>query len=123
TDMCEAKKVERLRFPFSTPLPLVDRKRTEFQQSRFLGMQFQVELSHAFRKFRPELIGIRFAVKAHHDVIRESHHDHIAMRALLTPCLDPQIEYVMKIDVRQERRCYSSNAKDNFSFDRVLRYR
>jgi hypothetical protein len=27
TDMCEAKKVERLRFPFSTPLPLVDRMR------------------------------------------------------------------------------------------------
>jgi hypothetical protein len=33
-DVREAKKVERLRFPFSTPLPLVDRKRTELQQSR-----------------------------------------------------------------------------------------
>ena len=29
TDMREAKKVERLRFPFSTPLPLVDRIRTD----------------------------------------------------------------------------------------------
>ena len=43
-DVRKAKKVERLRFPFSTPLPLVDRIRTEFQKSRFLGMQFQVEL-------------------------------------------------------------------------------
>jgi len=33
TDMCEAKKVERFRFPFSTPLPLVDRMWTELQQS------------------------------------------------------------------------------------------
>ena len=61
-DVRKAQEVERLRFPFSTPLPLVDRKRTELQQSRFLGMQFQLELLHSFRKFRPKLIGIRFAV-------------------------------------------------------------
>ncbi len=119
TDMCEAKKVERFRLPFSTPLPLVDRKRTELQQSRFLRMQFQLELPHSFRKFRPKLIGIRFAVKAHHDVVRESHHDDIAVRALLTPCLDPQIEYVVKIDVCQKRRSYSSNAKDNLASGRL----
>ncbi len=39
TDMRKAEKVERLRFSFSTPLPLVDRIRTKLQQSRFLGMQ------------------------------------------------------------------------------------
>src|SRR5260370_29900307 len=103
-DVRKAQEVERLRFPFSTPLPLVDRKRTELQQSRLLGMQFQVELPHSFGKLRPKLIGIRFAVKAHHDVVRESHDDDVAVRALLTPRLDPQVEYVMKIDVRQNRR-------------------
>src|SRR2546427_5113670 len=107
-DVRKAQEVERLRFPFSTPLPLVDRKRTELQKPRLLGMQFQVELLHSFRKFRPELFSIRFAVKAHHDVVRESHHDDIAVRALLTPCLDPQVEYVMKIDVRQKRRSTST---------------
>src|ERR1700732_5099077 len=61
-DMCEAQEVERLRFPFSTPPPLVDRMRTELQESRLHGMQFQVELLQAFRKLRPELVGIRFAV-------------------------------------------------------------
>src|SRR5467141_3534696 len=108
TDMREAKKVERLRLPFSTPLPDVDRIRTELQKSRLLRMQFQVELPHSFRKFRPKLIGIRFAVEAHHDVIGKSHDDHIAVRALLTPRLDPQVEYVMKIDVRQKRRSTSA---------------
>src|SRR5467141_4111661 len=107
-DMRKAKKVERLGLPFCTPLPVLDRERSKFQKSRFLGMQFQVELPHAFRKFCPKLLGIRFAVKSNHDVVRESHHHHIAMRALLTPCLDPQIEYVMKIDVRQKRRCTSA---------------
>src|SRR5882757_5063032 len=103
-DMRKAEKVERLRFPFSPPLPLVDRIRTELQKSRLLGMQLQVELVHAFREFRPELLGIRLAVKSNHDVVRKTHHDLIAVRALLTPCLDPQVEYVMKVDVGQQRR-------------------
>src|SRR5437879_5273606 len=38
-DVRKAKEVERLRFPFSTPLPLVDRIRTELQQPRLFGMQ------------------------------------------------------------------------------------
>src|SRR5882672_6962841 len=100
----KAEKVERLRLPFSTPLPLVDRMRTELQQPRFLGMQLQVELVHAFRKFRPKLIGIRLAVKSNHDVVRKAHHDDIAVGPLLTPRLDPQIEHVMEINVGQKRR-------------------
>jgi hypothetical protein len=102
-DMRKTQEVERLRFPFSTPLPLVDHIRTELQKARFLGMQFQVELLHSFRKFRPKLIGIRFAVKSNHDVISETHHDYIAVCSLLTPRLNPQVEYVMKIDVGQKR--------------------
>src|SRR5467141_2143340 len=107
-DMRKEEKVKRLRFPCSTPLPLIDRIRTELQKSRFLGMPFQVELLHTFRKFRSKLIGIRFAVESHHDVVRESHDDDIAVCPLLTPRLDPQIEYVMKIDVSQKRRCTST---------------
>jgi hypothetical protein len=40
-DVREAKKIERFRFPFSAPPPLVDGMRTKFQQPRLLGMQFQ----------------------------------------------------------------------------------
>ena len=36
------------------------------------------------------------------------------MRALLTPCLDPQVEYVMKIDVRQKRRGTSALGRSFF---------
>src|SRR3979490_1824315 len=58
-DMRKAQEVERLRLPFATPLPLVDRIRTELQQSRFLGMQFQIELLHSVSEFRPKLLGLR----------------------------------------------------------------
>jgi hypothetical protein len=69
---------------------------TELQKSRLLGMQLQVELSHSFGEFRPELISIRFALESSHDVVGESHDDHIAVRPLPTPRLDPQVEYVKK---------------------------
>src|SRR5580704_10153141 len=46
----------------------------------------------------------RFVPKSNHDVIRKTYDDDIAVRSLLTPRLDPQVENVMKIDVRQKRR-------------------
>ncbi len=50
-DMREEEKVECLGLPFSTPLPVVDRKRTKFQQPRFLvhGVSGRAGLWHASR--------------------------------------------------------------------------
>src|SRR5256885_322184 len=90
-DRRKAEKLERLRFPFSTLPPVIDREPTELQQARFLGMQFQVELLHSFREFCPELVGIRFALESNHDVISKSHDDGIAVGPLLTPRLDPRV--------------------------------
>src|SRR6516165_6076619 len=69
--MRKAEKVERLRFPFSTLLPVIDRERTELQKSRLLGMQLQVELPHSLVKFHPKLVGIRFLLESNDDVICE----------------------------------------------------
>jgi hypothetical protein len=96
-DMRKAEKVERFWFPFSTPPPLVDCERTKFQQPRLLGMQFQVKLPHSFREFRPKLIGIRFLLESQHDIVSKAHDDHIPVSMLPSPCLDPQVEYVMNV--------------------------
>ena len=42
--------------------------------------------------------------KSNHDVVCITHHDNVAVRPLLTPRLDPQVEHVMKINVGQQRR-------------------
>src|SRR6202521_623249 len=68
-------------------------------------MQFQVELPHAFREFRPEPLGVRFPLESNHNVVRKPHDDDIAVSSLSTPRLDPEVEYVMKIDVGQQWRC------------------
>jgi len=52
----------------------------KFQQPSFVGMQFQAELLHPFGQLHPNLVGIRFALEANDDIIRESHNDHVAMR-------------------------------------------
>jgi hypothetical protein len=35
----------------------------------------------------------------------------------------PNIEHVMQVEVREQRRNDGLNAKDNFQFDRAVRYR
>src|SRR5580692_6729922 len=104
-DMREAEEVERLRLPFSAPLPVSRRVRSELQKPRFVRMQFELELPESLGKFRQEPLGIRFVLEPNHDVVRVPHDDHIAVRLLSTPCLSPQIEDVMEVDVRQQRRC------------------
>src|SRR5215469_550676 len=107
-DVRKAQEIERLRLPFSTPLPVLDRVRTELHKPRLLGMQFQVELQHSLREFRPKLIGIHLDLKAKHDIVRETHHDDLAMRSLSTPRLYPQVEHVVQVDVSQQRRSTSA---------------
>src|SRR5215471_423191 len=103
-DVREAEKVECLRLPFSTPPPVMDRKGTKLQQPRLGGMQFELELSESLLQLCPEPLGIRLDLEAQHDVIGEPHHDHVAVRPLLSPCLDPQVKDIVEIDVRQKRR-------------------
>jgi len=120
-DMREAEEIERLRFPFAAPLPVLDRIRSKLQKPRLVGMQFELELPKPLGKFRPEPFGIRFTLEPNHNVVRIAHRDNIAVRLLSTPCLGPQIEDVMEIDVRQQRRCHSPYTKGNFEFERVVR--
>ncbi len=104
THMRKAEEVERLRFPFSALLPVSGRERSELQQSRFLGMQFQTELSHSLDQFCPEPYGIRFSLEPNHDVVGKPHDDHVNTGLLSTPGLGPEVEHVVKISVGQQRR-------------------
>ena len=63
-DMREAQKVERLRLPFPTPLPVGRRKPPELDQARLLGMQFQIRTSPCrSRKFFQKPLGFRLAAR------------------------------------------------------------
>ncbi len=47
-------------------------------------------LLHTVLQFRPGPFGIVFELESNHDVVGVTHHDDIAVRPLLTPCLKPR---------------------------------
>ena len=107
-DMLEAEEIEGLRLAQTSALSVGRRMASELDQPRLLRVQFQLELFHSFLQFRPEPFSIVLELESNHSVVGVAHHDHIAMRTLLTPCLDPEIEDVMEVDIRQQRRCTSA---------------
>ena len=107
-DMLEAEEIEGLWFAQSSALSVGRRMASELDKPRLLRVQFQLELLHSFLQFRPEPFSIALELESNHSVVGVAHHDHIAVRTLLTPCLNPEIEDVMEVDIRQQRRCTSA---------------
>ena len=46
-----------------------------------------------------------------------------ALEHLPAPHLHPEVEDIVQIDIRQQRRNDGLNAEDNFQFERTVRYR
>ena len=57
TDVRKAEKVERLRLPLSTLLPVGGRRGAELEEPRFLGMQLQAKPAQPLGKLLPEPLG------------------------------------------------------------------
>src|SRR5580704_15523022 len=68
-------------------------------------MQFEIESPHSFRQFCPEPLGIRFSLESNDDVVCKAHDDDITVCSFSAPCLNPQVEDVVEVDVGQQRRC------------------
>jgi len=60
---------------------------------------------------------------SHDEVVRKPDHDDVPLGLRLPPSLDPQIQHIMQIDIRQQRRDDSPYAKGNLTFERILKYR
>src|SRR5208282_2155930 len=107
-NVLEGEKIEGLRLAQTDALSVLRRMASELEESRLYRLQSQRELLHAYVKFLPKLIGLVFEVESNHDVVGITHHDYIAARPLPSPCLDPEIEDIMEVDIRQQRRCTST---------------
>src|ERR1700722_13493514 len=101
-DMREAKKVKCFRFARVTLLSVMNGPRTKLQESRLLGMKLKTELEHALFQFCQKLLGLRFMFKTHNKVIGPSYDDHLTARFVSLPLLCPEIQDVMKIDIRKQ---------------------
>ncbi len=107
-DVLEAEKIEGLWPAQTEALSVRRRMASELEESRLFRVQFELEFRHAFGEFFPELFSFRLELESNHDVVGIAHHDYIALRSFPSPCLNPEIKDVMKVDVRQQWRCTSA---------------
>lgn len=103
-DVREAEEGERLRLAETSLLTSLGGKPTELDQPRLLGVQLQEELREPVAQLLVEPFGVIPVLEAHHEVIGETHDHYVPVRVPGPPLVSPQVENMMQIHVRQERR-------------------
>src|SRR5580658_2739019 len=103
-NMSESQKVERFRFPLPCPLPVFCREPPELNQARLVRVQFQSVVRHALPQLLQKPLGFLPVLKPKHEVVRISNDDYLAERILPAPLHHPSVEYVVQVDIRQQRR-------------------
>ena len=79
--MRQAEKVERLRLREPAASSIRRSKPPQRDQPCLTAVQLQAETREPHAQIGPEPLGIVTMLKAHHEVIREPHHDHVTARA------------------------------------------
>src|SRR6202035_2415824 len=97
----EPKKREGLWFALATLLPINLREPTKLDQSRLLRMEFQREARQPFPKLPQEPLRVFAPLKADHQIVGVADEYHLSARHLPAPCLNPKVEYIVQIHVRQ----------------------
>src|SRR5438309_1132951 len=101
--MRKTQEVEGLRFAVSPVSPIWLRKATKFDDSRLVGMQLEAEPRESLAQFCQKLLCFMAMLKARNEVIGKTNEDYVSVRLPLSPSLDPEVENIVEIDVRQQR--------------------
>jgi hypothetical protein len=97
----ETEEAKRLRLAEPALFPLLGGEPPEPDQARLLGVELQVELREPLAKVRPEPLGVVPMLEAHHEVVGETHDDHVPVRVPSPPLVSPEVKDVVRIDVRK----------------------
>ena len=87
--MRESQKIERLRLPFSSLVPVAFGEPPEFNPARFVWVKFQPELLQPFPELLQEAVGLGQALKPEHIVVSIPDDHDLASRTLLAPGVYP----------------------------------
>lgn len=108
TDVGEPKEIEGIRFTLTAFLPSLARIATELEEARLFGMQLEVKATEPSLELCLEPHGFVTVLKSHDKVVGPAHDDHITLPLLSSPLLNPQVEHVMQVHIRQQWRCAST---------------
>ena len=99
----KTQEVERLRFAVATISSILLRIAAKLDDSRFVGMQLEAEPRESLAQFRQKPLCFLTMLESRHEVVRKADEDYLSARLLPSPSLDPEVEYIVQIDVRQQR--------------------
>jgi hypothetical protein len=122
TDVRQSQKIERFGWSLPSIFPTLFGKPAELNQPRFLRMQFQPKSSQPLRQCCTETFRIFPELKRKNHIIGIADNEHLTSR-FLSPLVRPEIQRIVQVDVRQQGRNDSPYAKDNLTFERILKYR
>jgi len=117
TDEGKAQKLEGLRFTELTSSALL---RSETAELDLLRMKRQRKPPQPFTHRVQEAPGIALMLATNDKIVGIPHDDHVTRGFTPSPALGPEVEGVVQVDVGQEWRDGSLNAKDNFRFERTI---
>ena len=87
--MRKSEKIEAVGLAFSPRLRISGGKAAELDQARFVGVEFQIELSESLPKVFPEPLGVGAVLEANHKVVGKTDDDDIPARLLPSPLFGP----------------------------------
>jgi hypothetical protein len=95
-------KVSGLPFPRSRLICLG--KSAKANQARLVRVHLEPEAFETLLEVGPESDRVGLLLEAHHEVVSVADDDYFAARVSLPPLLYPQVERVVQVNVRKERR-------------------
>src|ERR1700730_2563688 len=99
TNVSETQTAEGLRLLFSPLPPSFSGIAPEFNQACLLWVQFQPELPQPFPQLLQKPFCVFPSLEPQHAVVGVAHDNHLTVRLLLPPCLGPQIQHVMQVEI------------------------
>ena len=101
--MGEAEEVEGLRFAVPALGPIGRGMSAEFNQPGLVGVQFQREASQSIAKLRKEPCGVRMVLESNNEIVSVAHDNNVTARMPFPPLLNPEVNDVMQVDIREQR--------------------
>jgi hypothetical protein len=100
--VCEPKERKRLRLAEAPLVPISLSVAPELDQLRLVRLQLQAKPRQPIAQLAEELLRLVPVLEPHDEVVREAHNHHIALRSLVPPSLNPQVDRVIEIAVGQQ---------------------
>src|SRR5208283_4317701 len=115
-DEHEAQEREGLRFGEPALLAVLRREAAELNQAGLVRMKRQRELLQPVAHRLPEAASVALMLEADDDVVGIPDHDHVARGLAPSPALSPEIEDIVQVDVREQRRDHRALARPLFLY-------